>query len=75
MSRSRWPRGLRRRSWLLGYWDYGFESRYLSLCLYVVFSCVGRGLCDELITRPKEAYQVSTNITETSQMIPWPDPV
>jgi hypothetical protein len=24
------------------------------LCLYVVLSCVGRGLCDGLITRPEE---------------------
>jgi hypothetical protein len=29
------------------------------LCLYVVLSCVGRGLCDELITRPEESYRVS----------------
>jgi hypothetical protein len=25
------------------------------LCLYVVLSCVGRGLCDGLITRPEES--------------------
>jgi hypothetical protein len=29
------------------------------LCLYVVLSCVGRGLCDELITGPEESYRVS----------------
>jgi hypothetical protein len=29
------------------------------LCLYVVFSCVGRGLCDGLITRQQESYLVS----------------
>jgi hypothetical protein len=28
-------------------------------CLYVVLSCVGRGLCDGLITRPEESYRVS----------------
>jgi hypothetical protein len=28
------------------------------LCLYVVLSCVGRGLCDGLITRPEESYRV-----------------
>jgi hypothetical protein len=28
------------------------------LCLYVVLSCVGTGLCDGLITRPKESYRV-----------------
>jgi hypothetical protein len=29
------------------------------LCLYAVLSCVGRGLCDGLITRPEESYRVS----------------
>jgi hypothetical protein len=29
------------------------------LCLYVVLSCVGRGLCDGLTTRPEESYRVS----------------
>jgi hypothetical protein len=29
------------------------------LCLYVVLSCVGRGLCVGLITRPEESYRVS----------------
>jgi hypothetical protein len=28
-------------------------------CLYVVLSCVGRGLCDGLITHPEESYCVS----------------
>jgi hypothetical protein len=28
------------------------------LYLYVVLSCVGRGLCDWLITRPEESYRV-----------------
>jgi hypothetical protein len=28
------------------------------LCLYVTLSCVGRGLCDGLITRPEESYRV-----------------
>jgi hypothetical protein len=55
------PVVLRRRSWPLGNWDRGFEShsRCLSLCFYVVLPCVGRGLCDELITRPEESYQMS----------------
>jgi hypothetical protein len=35
------------------------------LCLYVVLSCVGRGLSDELIPRPTESYQVSNNIQKT----------
>jgi hypothetical protein len=29
------------------------------LCLYVVLSCVGKGLCDGLITLLKESYRVS----------------
>jgi hypothetical protein len=29
------------------------------LCLYIVMSCAGRGLCDGLITRPEESYRVS----------------
>jgi hypothetical protein len=29
------------------------------LCLYVVLSCVGRGFCDGLITRPEGSYRVS----------------
>jgi hypothetical protein len=29
------------------------------LCLYVVLSCVGKGLCDWLITRPEESYRAS----------------
>jgi hypothetical protein len=29
------------------------------LCLYVALSCVGRGLCDGLITHPEESYSVS----------------
>jgi hypothetical protein len=27
-----------------------------------VLSCVGRGLCDGLITRPEESYSVSKNV-------------
>jgi hypothetical protein len=38
----------------LGCWSRGFESSLgmdvRLLCLYVVLSCVGRGLCDGLIT-------------------------
>jgi hypothetical protein len=28
------------------------------LCLYVLLSCVGRGLCDGLVPRPEESYCV-----------------
>jgi hypothetical protein len=54
--RSQWPRGLRRRSaaaWLLGLDSNPARGMDVCLlCLYVVLSCVGRGLCDGLITRP-----------------------
>jgi hypothetical protein len=32
---------------------------WTGVCLYVVLSCVGRGLCDGLITRSEESYRVS----------------
>jgi hypothetical protein len=35
---------------------------FFLLFLYGALSCVGRGLCDELITRPKESYHVSDMI-------------
>jgi hypothetical protein len=57
------------KAWVspLGCWDRGFESRwgyrcFFLWCLYGALSCVGRGLCDELITRPKESYHVSDMI-------------
>jgi hypothetical protein len=34
------------------------------LCLYVVLSCVGRGLCDGLISRPEESYRVSNCVCD-----------
>jgi hypothetical protein len=34
------------------------------LCLYVVLSCVGKGLCDGLITRPEESYRVSLYVCD-----------
>jgi hypothetical protein len=34
------------------------------ICFCVALSCVGRGLCDGLITRPKVSYQVSKYITK-----------
>jgi hypothetical protein len=33
--------------------------------LYIVLACVGRGLCDGLITRGKKAYRVSNKDSET----------
>jgi hypothetical protein len=64
-------RDLRLRAWPLSCWDRGFESRWgmdVCFCLYVVLSCVGRGLCDGLITRPKESHQVSKIDYETSRV-------
>jgi hypothetical protein len=34
------------------------------LCLYVVLYCVGKGLCDGLITRPEESYRVSVCVCD-----------
>jgi hypothetical protein len=53
--RAVWGVGLRP----LGCWGRGFESRSGHGYLSVVLSCVGRGLCDGLITRPEESYHVS----------------
>jgi hypothetical protein len=36
----------------------GMDVCLLCLYSYVVLSCVGRGLCDVLITRPEESYRV-----------------
>jgi hypothetical protein len=56
--RTRWPRGLRHMSWQLGYWDRDFESRSghgcFFLCICIVLSSVGLGICDGLINGPKE---------------------
>jgi len=56
VSRSRWPRGLRRESAGIG----GFESRRAERisvsCECCVFS--GRGLSYGLITRPEESYRM-----------------
>jgi hypothetical protein len=64
--RSQWPRGLRRRSaaaWLLGSLVRIPLRAWMFVCfLYVVWSCVGRGLCDGLITRPEESYHVSVGV-------------
>jgi hypothetical protein len=62
-NRSQWPRGLRRRS--AAAWFLGSQVRIPLLawifvsCVYMLLSCVGRGLCDGLITHPEESYRVS----------------
>jgi hypothetical protein len=58
--RSQWPRGLRRRSAaarLLRFWVRIPPGAWKSVCCEC---CVlsGRGLCDELITRPEESYRL-----------------
>jgi hypothetical protein len=58
--RSQWPRGLRRRSAaarLLRLWVRIPSKKWMFVCCEC---CVwsGRGLCDELITRPEESYRL-----------------
>ena len=58
--RSQWPRGLRRRSAatrLLRSWVRIPPGAWMFVCCEC---CVwsGRGLCDELITRPEESYRL-----------------
>ena len=58
--RSQWPRGLRRRSTaarLLRLWVRIPPGAWTFVCCEC---CVlsGRGLCDELITRPEESYRL-----------------
>jgi hypothetical protein len=58
--RSQWPRRLRRGSAaarLLELWVRIPPRAWMSVCCeWCIFS--GRGLCDELITRPEESYRV-----------------
>ena len=60
VSRSQWPRGLRRRSTaarLLRLWVRIPPGAWMFVCCECcVFS--GRGLCDKLITRPEESYRL-----------------
>jgi hypothetical protein len=43
------------------------KSHICLLCLCVVLSCVGRGLCDGLITRPEGSYRVSYCVCEITE--------
>ena len=75
---SQWSRGLRRRSAaarLLRSWVRIATGVWMFVC----FECCvlsGRGLCDELITRPEESYRLWCVVVcdlETSRMRrPWP---
>ena len=78
ISRSQWPRGLRRRSAaasLLRSWVRIPPGAWVFVCCecYVLS---GRGLCDELITRPEGSYRLWCIVVcdqETSRMRrPWP---
>ena len=75
--RSQWPRGLRRRSAaarLLRSWVRIPPGAWMFVCCKC---CVlsGRGLCDQLITRPEESYRLWCVVVcylETSRMRrPW----
>ena len=60
LCRSQWPRGLRRRSTtarLLGLWVRIPPEAWIFVCC-MCFVLSGRGLCDELITRPEESYRL-----------------
>jgi len=76
--RSQWPHGLRRRSAaapLLRLWVRIPPGAWMFVCCEC---CVlsGRGLCNELITRPEESYRLWCVVVcdlETSWMRrPWP---
>jgi hypothetical protein len=57
---SQWPRGLRRRSTaarLLRSWFRIPPESWISVCCEC-FVLSGRGLCDELTTRPEESYRL-----------------
>jgi len=70
ISRSQWPRGLRRRfaaARLLRFWVRIPLGAWMFVCCECcVFS--GRGLCDELIPRPEESYRIEISWMRRS----WP---
>jgi hypothetical protein len=71
--RSQWPSGLRRGSAAVRLLGLRVESRWGHGCLSVVsVVCLsGRGLCNELITRPEESYRLCRVIVcnlESSRM-------
>ena len=76
--RSQWPRGLRRRSAaarLLRSWVRIPPGAWIFVCCECC-ALSGRGLCDELITRPEESYRLWCVVVcdlKTSRMRrPWP---
>jgi len=73
LCRSQWPRGLRRRSAaarLLRSWVRIPPGAWIFVCCEC-WVLSGRGLCDELITRPEESYRLWCVVVfdlETSRM-------
>jgi hypothetical protein len=75
LCRSQWPRGVRRRSaaaGLLRSWVRISPGAWIFVCCVLL----GRGLCDELITRREESYRLLCVVVcdlETLRMRrPWP---
>jgi hypothetical protein len=68
------PVAARSKPWDLAAWLLGTQVRIplgpwmFVLCLFVVLSCVGRGHCVRVITRPEESYRVSKIDNETSRV-------
>jgi hypothetical protein len=68
--RSQWLLSLRRRSeaaWLLGLHIQTPVGAWMFVsCVYMLLllSCVGRGLCNGLITRPEESFRVSLYVCD-----------
>jgi len=77
--RSQWPHGLRRKfvaARLLRSWVRSPPGAWMFVCCEC-FVLSGRGLCDQLITRPEESYRlccvVMCDLEKTSRMRrPWP---
>jgi len=71
-SRSQWPRGLRHSSAaarLLGLWVRIQSGEWMFVCFVCRVS--GRGLCEELISRPNDSYRrwcVDVSDLPTSRM-------
>ena len=81
VSRSQWPRGLRRRSTaarLLRLWVLIPPVAWMFVC-FVCCLLSGRGLCDGLFTRPEESYRLwcvavcdLTSVRDpSSALLPW----
>ena len=72
--RSKWPRGLRRRSAAARLLRSWVRTNLTGALMFVCCECCmlsGRGLCDELITRAEESYRLWCVVEcdlETSRM-------